>query len=154
MITLITFAAAAICNATMDTLKDHHSQSVFKNNGAGTFWAAAGDSGTEWKNKYVDYDRDVLMNEVPRRKKWRGLNVNPSLLGGWHLMKSILVFLLASMPALFAIEYKFFWDYNITTLLSYVGLGFWWNCIASVFVWAGAWCIPFSLFYDKILIRK
>lgn len=139
----ILFALASMCNSIMDTLDHHQSKSIFTKFKNQKWWNA--DSG--WKNKYVDYDGDIKKGIEPRRVKWKilGIEFNKpvQLTDAWHFFKMWMIIFLALSVMTFAkcvilngCEYQ------------------WYTFLAILFTYGIIWNSTFSLFYEKILIKK
>ena len=132
IIPIIIYCLSGICDAIMDTLSHHYNISIFKDKNQ-LFWNPL----FSWKNKYVDG------NPKNGLVKWKIFTIFVTkpvqLTDAWHFLKMIreIFNALAIVLAGFIT-----FNYGIMFLLSYLLiLG-----ITRNFM--------FSLFYDRLLIKK
>ncbi len=141
MISLILFGLAAALNACMDTLVHHFDRSIFpqhilntteKQWSRYTFW----DPSVSWVHKYVGGSpKNGLI-------KWWIFDKPVFLTDGWHLFKSLSIACLCLSVVMFD---QGTW---LPDAPKYIKL-------PVVFVLYGTiWNVTFSLFYNKILIKK
>ena len=132
MISLLFFILASICNSVQDTLVHHHPKSIFKKYTKG-FWSDA--FYESWKNKYINND------PLQGRKKILGINIHPMFTDAWHCFKSLMIIFICLSIATFDLNCLYIFDY--------------WICVLIVVtVYGTLWNLAFSIFYDKILIKK
>ena len=147
ILSLLFLSLASICNSIMDKTTHHFHQSIFNDNTKQNKWKIWWNPGQSWKLKYVD---GVVENGTV---KWNILGFKfdkpVQISDGWHLMKTLMIIFLCTSITLMTLSpvlelglpSKTFWGYlyNFTTHL--IIMGFVWNK-------------TFSLFYDKILVKK
>lgn len=132
MLELIPIALASICNAVMDTSVHHFSISIFNNKTGKNkkFW----DGKTSWKNKYINGDKNQ------GRIKWNilGIKFNKpvQLTDSFHLFKTLMIIFLCLAIAI-SDPSKTFWGKTL-----------------DILIYGTTWNMTFSLFYNKILIKK
>ncbi len=124
MISLIFWSLAAICNAVMDVLQNHFTDSVFTNR---IFNAGWWDPNRSWVNKYKFKN--------PRY----GRNNKPIIFtDAWHLFKFLMLTFLGLSIVTFDKDYLYETNYLILPVLV---------------VYSLLWGMVFELFY-KHLLRK
>lgn len=127
------FVLAAICNAVMDNVQHHPSQSVLKDIWGG-WWVR------DWRVKYKDCDGDGLGDPDCGRIMWKIAGITfkapVQLLDGWHFSKMCMVFFLALSVA--------------TATLSLLSLV--WGILYLVIIGV-SWNITFNIFYNRLLRR-
>lgn len=125
LISFILVILASICNAVMDTLCQHHDNSIFGKYKIG-FWSDA--STTSWRNKYVEG------NPLKGRKKlfWK-INIPSTFTDAWHFTKSSMIVFLIAAIVLYTPVFGLFIDFSVLGLI---------------------WNLTFNLFYNVILIKK
>lgn len=132
IIPIIIYCLSGICDAIMDTLSHHFSVSIFKDKDQ-MFWNPI----VSWRNKYIGADPK---NGLVKWKIFTIFVTKPvQLTDAWHFLK-----MLREIFNALAITLAGFitFHYGILFLLGYVAvLGITRNNV-------------FSLFYDKILIKK
>ena len=138
---------AAICNAIMDTMAHHWEASIFRyvrNSPEGwgfhnlKWWYIFHTE--SWKEKYEDKYPPYV-----HRKKWNlwlfKVNKPVKLCDAWHFCKSLMLLLLITLP----FTYRRFVDLFDETC---------WNVMIDYAILGLVWNVTFSLFYNKLLIRK
>lgn len=126
MISFVFIILAAICNAIMDVVCQHHNTSIFQKYKIG-FWSDA--YLESWKNKYIDGD--------PKRGrvKWYfGLNKPVQITDAFHFFKMLMIICIC------------------LSIITFTGCGYvWYYLLLELVIYGTLWNISFSLFYDKIL---
>lgn len=147
-ISLLLVALASACNSIMDTVDHHQSQSIFSKFKNGKWW----NQHQGWKNKYVDYDKDIKEGIEPRRVKWKilGIRFNKpvQLTDSWHFFKMLMIIFICL--AIIVFPYTIGWAYI-------VGVE-WKGILYRVTVWVSvlgfAWNGTFRLTYDHLFLLK
>jgi hypothetical protein len=115
-------ALAAICNAVMDTCREHYDISIFSKYACFNkqFW----DASISWLNKYAKFPQTTAISRFYK------IPLVQSFSDAWHLFKSIMILSLCTALALTAID------------------GFF---IASIVLYGTVWNLSFNLFYNNLL---
>ncbi len=131
MISLFFFVLAAICNSVMDTLEHHFDNSIFRKLNP-FFWNPV----YSWCNKYIDRDG----HKGHRKIKGTNIDFPDALTDGWHLFKMLMIVFLALSVITFE-PYYFIANY-------------WLRSAVYLLIYGTAWNCTFSIFYNKLLIKK
>lgn len=136
MLSLLLFILASICSASMDKVQFHYEKSIFVKFNNEQYFSAK----KSWENKYIGgkYENGI--------KKWFfGLLDYPVFLTDfWHLMKTIMLFLIVASVVLYNPTLTVFnLDFCKPLLLifDFVLFGTLWNYI-------------FLIFFNRILVKK
>lgn len=122
--TLLLIILSSIANACMDVVTHHYDKSIFSKYDRYYF-----DPSISWVNKYNKNDASL------GRKQWHGIVIHEAFTDFWHLCKSITI--CSFIGAVVCYEYQSKW----LMLFDFISYGIIWN-------------MTFSLFYNKILIKK
>lgn len=135
IISLIFFLLAASCNAVMDILKDHWSESIFGPKGMilkESFWYPD----ISWGNKYVD--KTVSKGQIKWKIWFIKFNKLVVFTDAWHLFKGLMIMFLCISVVLF----------NIEAILVIIH---WYHYIVVFIIYGVCWNLMFSCCYDNIL---
>lgn len=124
---LIVFAA--ICNSSMDIVKNDWSQSIFSRIPYGAFW-------------YYWFAEDSWLNKFNHRVVSMGRNKVPIIFtDNWHFAKFCMVvsmcFAAILYKPVFDCQFMKLGEYNLNWVFDIILLGLCWN-------------VPFDLFYNKV----
>lgn len=125
MISLLFFSLAVICNAVMDEISHHYSQSIFHKNSEkhNKWWNPE----VSWKNKYK--------NGVV---EW-GRNSTPIIFSdAWHLFKGLMLL---------------FFILSIITFDAFFLFQTWWMFLPISLIYIILYWTIFELFYKYLLIK-
>ena len=131
ILSLIFLSIASACNSVIDTLQHHFWRSIFddKKRFKREFW----DATLSWSNKYND---DGSLRKI-KILKWK-INYPVQITDAFHLFKTIMIIFIV-----LAIVFHF----ALTKLTIK-------NCLIEILLYGVCWNATFSLFYNRILIKK
>lgn len=144
MITAIFVALAAICNAIMDTLVHHFSDSIFKKKNK-SLWNGV----VSWRNKYINGNWQMGRRKflIFKTKFWesKGINIHPIFTDKWHQFKFGMIFFMVCAICVF--------PFDITPDICHecTGFGYAVKYLWPIPVYGTIWNLTFSLFYKKLL---
>ena len=133
---------AALCNAVMDTVDHHFSNSIF-NKIKSPFWRLWFNENAGWKNKYVD--RDPSKGRV----KWNifGIKFNKpvQITDAWHFFKKIMIFAICLIPSILLVHLEIYL-YEFETFNTVLNILLYWLLFGTI------WNVTFfRIFYNGLL---
>lgn len=157
MVSFLFILLASISDAIMDTLHHHWNKSIFfkelnnKNKKYVYWWNPI----LSWENKYIDRDiskgyRKLFNIRYKLFKKDRVFSINypVQLTDAWHLFKTIMIFSICLSIITFDSNYYYYLDGIVN--IPYKWISF----LLLLLIYGLIWNCTFSLFYNRLLIRK